>query len=240
MEVYCEEEQPGVIPRGLDLTARRPISKPSPSHHQHLSDFSTDPSFAGDLTEAEYLAETRKLPCLRESCARSSSCLGPRANPAFESFRVLFDDTDLKTESPYVPMLKGLEAFFATQPPFTPLGLTPLRESLCPDRACPTSLKDQIDYIRTHWAHFLPQELLERAQLALDVLEEEQTLRGLGPGPSEPLRFDREIHRQYLGYAETAAFSEDADWMSNVVLIAKTVYVWLDQLSGSTSVISAC
>jgi glycosidase len=56
-------------------------------------------------------------------------------------------------------------------------------------------------------------------------------LRGLGPGPATALSFDSLDTLGDRGYAEPEAFSRDADWMSNVVLIAKSTYVWLYQLS---------
>ena len=233
VEIYCQEEQPGVIPRGLDSTARQvgpaTVSQPPPSF---VRLFPPIPVLQGSQTDTEYFSDaTRKPPSFDRIVHEIILLYLSSANPAFNPFRVLFDDSDLKTESPFVPMMNGLETFFATQPKFTPLGLTLFESLFAPIRACPTSLKDQVNFIRTHWAHFLPEDLLVRAQLALDMLEEEQTLRGMGPGPSVPLSFDREIHRKYLGYAETAAFSEDADWMANTILIAKTVYVWLFQLS---------
>jgi glycosidase len=232
-ETYCQEEQPGVMRRGLDSTARQTgqetISKPPPSF---VRLFPPTPVLRGGQTDAEFLNGARKTPLLSDRVMQEIILLFvSSANPAFDPFRVLFHDGDLKNESPYVPMVNGLEKYFATQPPFASLGLTLFESLFAPIRAFPTSLKDQVEFIRTRWAHFLPQELLKRAQLALDILKEEQSLRGKGPGQSEPLRFDREIHRKYLGYAETAAFSEDADWMSNVILIAKSVHVWLFQLS---------
>jgi glycosidase len=233
IEVYCQEEQPGVIRRGLDLTARQfgeaTIIEPPPSF---VRLFPPIPVMQGKQTDSEYLHNSLSAPLSFDTVVREIILLFlSGANPAFAPFRVLFDDRDLKTKSPYVPMVNGLEKFFATQPAFTPVGLTLFECLYAPIRACPTSLKEQVSYIRNRWAHFLPEDLLERLQLALDILEEEQTLRGMGTGPSEVLRFDRDTHRKYLGYAETAAFSEDADWMSNIILIAKTVYVWLFQLS---------
>ena len=233
IEIYCQEEQPGVIGRGLDLTAQQfgpaTIAEP-PSSFVRL--FPPAPVLQGKQTDSEYVRNFLSSPrtsdtVVREMILESLST----ANPAFKPFQILFDDRDLKAESPYVSMVNGLEKFFAAQPPFTPVGLTLFECLHAPIRACPTSLKEQVNYIRDHWAHFLPEDLLERLQLAIDVLEEEQTLRGMGPGTSEVLRFDRDTHRKYLGYAETAAFSEDADWMSNVILLAKSVYVWLFQLS---------
>ncbi|PWB70064.1 alpha-amylase [candidate division GN15 bacterium] len=190
------------------------------------------PVLHGNQTATDYVNDSRNVPLSYDRLVREILLLYiASTNPAFKPYQVLFDDTDLRTEAPYVPMVNGLESFFASQPKFAPVGMTLLECLYAPIRAYPTSLRDQVNYIRTRWAHFLPQELLERAQLALDVLEEEWAMRGFGPGAIEPLRFDRDTHRRYLGYSEYAAFSEDADWMSNTILIAKSIYVWLFQLS---------
>ena len=65
----------------------------------------------------------------------------------------------------------------------------------------------------------------------MDVLKEEERLRGIGPGPAEVLHFGLRREDLERGYPEPVGFSRDADWMSNVVIISKSIYVWLDQLS---------
>jgi glycosidase len=99
-----------------------------------------------------------------------------------------------------------------------------------PMLACPDSLEGQLEYIRIHWASLLPKDLLEWLLLAEGIMKEEARMRGNGPGPARVLSF-RPDDSMDMGYPEPEAFSHDKDWMSNVVLIAKTVYVWLDQLS---------
>jgi hypothetical protein len=98
-----------------------------------------------------------------------------------------------------------------------------------------------LDFIRERWVKLLPPELLEEVAGAFDILlEEERQWGGAGePGPPPVLEFGRGRHEGAGGssvfggydYPEYEGFSPDADWMSNVVLIAKMVYVWLDQLS---------
>ncbi|MHA1331458.1 MAG: alpha-amylase family glycosyl hydrolase, partial [Candidatus Hodarchaeales archaeon] len=56
---------------------------------------------------------------------------------------------------------------------------------------------------------------------ALDLFAEEEKMRGLGGGES--------LIYTYEGLEEN--YTPDADWMPNVVMIAKNTYVWLDQLS---------
>src|SRR4030065_2435265 len=94
----------------------------------------------------------------------------------------------------------------------------------------PDSLEGQLAFIRKHWAKLFPQSLLEKILLIGDILREERYQRGFSQGSTEILRFGK-AGRLDMGYPEVEAFSHDADWMSNVVLSAKSTYVWLDQLS---------
>ena len=57
------------------------------------------------------------------------------------------------------------------------------------------------------------------------MLHEEEMHRGFGGGPPPVPSFTA------FDEQEPEAFSADTDWMPRVVLIAKTIYVWLDQLS---------
>ena len=233
IEIYSHEEQPGVIPRGLDRTAtefgKATISQPPPKFVRFFPPVSV---LTGKETEADYLRSTLSAPSAQDTIVREMILLHlSTSNPAFRPIRPLFDDEDVKRESPYVQLIKGLEQFFATQPPFGPVGLTLFECLYAPIKAAPDSLEGQLYYIRQHWAHFLPLDLLERLLLALDILTEEHRLRGDNLGASPILQFGRGAFGYDLGYAEPAAFSRDADWMSNVVLIAKTIYVWLFQLS---------
>jgi len=77
----------------------------------------------------------------------------------------------------------------------------------------------------------LPPELLEKLLLAADVLKEDWHLRSLDTGSLEVLQFGRRGFGYEQSYSEPSAFTTDADWMSNVVLLAKLAYVWLDQMS---------
>ncbi|MCP4571011.1 MAG: alpha-amylase [bacterium] len=151
-------------------------------------------------------------------------------NPAARPARPLFDDDELRRRAPYVPFVTGLgDDLDHHEPPGStgvPL-LTLLRE---PMQASPGSLAGQLSYMREHWADLLPDELLEVLQRALDVLAEADARRGGEPGPPPVLEFGPGTAAWGDLGPEPEAFSRDADWMSNVVLMAKSVYVWLDQL----------
>lgn len=231
--VYCHQQLPGVIPQGNDWTGKQRgtavVEKPPPSF---VGLFPPLAVMKRKESEDQYLQGTSPISSNHETVTGETILLSlAMENPAFAPFKVLFDDEDLKRESPYVPLVGSLEEFFSKQPAFDPLGL-PLFQCLrAPMQAAPDSLDGQLNYIKENWAKFLPAELLEQLFLATDILKEETLLRGLGPGPSQILEFLRKSYGYDLSYAEPACFSRDADWMSNVVIIAKSVYVWLDQLS---------
>ncbi len=152
-------------------------------------------------------------------------------NPAFRFAARLFDDSPLREKSRYAEIIAGDKEYFAGGPTFKPLG-KPLFECLFePIRTCSDSLDCQLKFIYDNWAEFLPDELLERILLATDILSEERRIRGLGPGSIEILDFIRSTYGADYGINEPARFSQDADWMSNVVMIAKSIHVWLYQLS---------
>ncbi len=170
-------------------------------------------------------------------------------NPAIESFRELVDDSSLVLSSDYEKIVKALVCSLENGPRLASSGRTLIEELLAVVHASPASLAGQVKYIRKQWQGILPAEIIQEAEIALDILYEEQRERGMGgePGPPPVLEFGqkRDLGENSPGhpgggsvfagfdYPEYEQFSPDADWMSNVVLMAKMVYVWLDQLSRS-------
>ncbi|MFN8176841.1 MAG: alpha-amylase family glycosyl hydrolase [bacterium] len=156
-------------------------------------------------------------------------------NPALGPLRELVDDRPLAASTRYREAISALEAYFSGQPPFGPEGETLLELLRVPARHAPSSLADQLRYIRDHWGPILGEalaRLMRRLGMALDVLAEEE--RGLwmrfhggagdgrrsGEGPGLA-GLDAELER----------FSMDRDWMPRIVLMAKSTHVWLDHLS---------
>jgi len=145
-------------------------------------------------------------------------------NPALTHYKELFDDRPLREETPYLDIITSLDEFFRSQPPLGALGLTLLDLLMAPLRACPNSIYDQLEYIRIHWGQILA-ELYIRLLSGLDLIREETKARFLGPG-SAPVPFFG-----LKDYEDVERFSADLDWMASLVLMAKSVYVWLHQLS---------
>ena len=150
-------------------------------------------------------------------------------NPAMRSMKELIDDSTLEKRARYRTFTGRLDAWFAKAPAVAELDMPILDALRAPMLASPDSLDGQLDFILSTWARLLPTWLVERLTDTRAILREEITLRGIGPGGQVPLTFDQS--HGGLDYPEPERFTRDADWMSNVVLIAKTAYVWLDQLS---------
>jgi glycosidase len=164
------------------------------------------------------------------------------ANPSFAPFRELFDDTPLKQATVYGEVTTKLPEFFASQPPVGPDGqdLYSLLASVFEGDGA--ALADQLARLRARWG-FAVGDLLRRMLLAGDVLKEEEVALWLqyNPPSAETLarrqRFDgfakggAEVPNFSTSPVEYEHFSPDQDWMPRTVLIAKSTYVWLHQLS---------
>ncbi|HEV7809309.1 MAG TPA: alpha-amylase family glycosyl hydrolase, partial [Candidatus Limnocylindrales bacterium] len=156
-------------------------------------------------------------------------------NPAAAPLHELVDESGLPANARQ-RAIRALERHEATIPLDAsadgagPTLLDLLRE---PARRSPESLAGQLRFIRDHWGWLLGpalERLASQIDLAIGILTEEQ--RGLhqrfgggggarvGEAPS------------FTGAdAEVERFSEDREWMPRLVLVAKSTYVWLDQLS---------
>jgi glycosidase len=184
---------------------------------------------AEDYLSADDPGNSRKQKILGEFLLLSLSL----ENPALDQFRDLFDDTSLAASTPFRNVTATLDKALGNAPPFEPFEHPVMEFLRLPMRFSPSSLAGQLEYIRTNWADLLPYELLSEILLGIDVLQEEEREWWGGPGKPQVLEFPRggRLGKGAYEYPEYERFSPDADWMSNVVMIAKMVYVWMDQLS---------
>ena len=153
-------------------------------------------------------------------------------NPAFKPFSLLFDDSELAKNPLYNKTWALIQKYSKSQPTFGPFDhdlINLLRE---PVLFSPEDLKGQLEYIQKHWSEFLG-EWLKRILAGMDTIAEENkaawaALSGGNPafdGPDlSPYSFENLMN-------EYERFSSDSEWMPNVILMAKTVLVWLDQLT---------
>ena len=151
------------------------------------------------------------------------------SNPAFSPFRELFDDGRLAKETEYRKLMAGAKDFFSRVPPFGPDGQNLVDMLRSPALAFPDSLSGQLQFIREKWGLLLG-KYLDRLLSGLDLIKEDEKKYFPGPGPAAVFKVRTDTGGSAAG-EEEEMFSADRDWMPHLVLMAKTVYVWLDQLS---------
>jgi len=217
--------------------------------------------YRGEVSAAKWLSGTTEGMPNREAALEELMLLWlANINPAFTPFRELFEDKDLQQQTSYKKVTEALPDYLITRPPVAPEVGSLFHALRAPMLASPDSLTGQLDFIREHWSKYLGEDL-RRVLLAIDVLREEDLaiwMRFHPPGPDwyrhgapgwggagfvgdEFVGFDEdfvidEAKRRYAAdyqapLHEYEAFSADQAWMPHVVLIAKSTYVWLEQLS---------
>ena len=160
-------------------------------------------------------------------------------NPAIGPLIELIDDRGLARDTRYRDAIEQLEGTFAAGPSMDGDGLSLIELMRTPARRAPTSLAGQLRYIQSRWGVLLGtslEELIRRLDIAIGILaEEERALHlrfgGAGGGVGG---VGWRVDAPSFGAAaadEPEAFSVDSAWMPRVVMIAKSTYVWLDQLS---------
>ena len=145
-------------------------------------------------------------------------------NPAYANYLDLFQDRTISQNSPYPNLIKNLYAFFEQKPGVGSDSLNLIDMLRAPALASPNSIQGQLDYIKNRWGSLIG-DLFYQILSSLDFIKEEAKSGMFGAGPSQIIRFDQQWD------IDKENFSPDRDWMPGVVLIAKNIYVWLDQLS---------
>ncbi len=149
-------------------------------------------------------------------------------NPAFKPFALLFDDAELSKNKLYSKSWATIQKFAQSQPNFGPFDhdlINLLRE---PMLFAPESLKGQLEYIQKYWETYLG-EWLKRILAGMDTISEEEKAMWHGFGGGELPDMQAYSFENLMN--EYERFSADSEWMPNVILMAKTVLVWLDQLT---------
>lgn len=170
-------------------------------------------------------------------------------NPGNKDFKELFNDEELTVLTSYTKIINQLEDFFLNEKKYGPDD-QPIFDLLrTPIIANPDSLEEQLKFIANRWSIILDMRYLDKLLRGVDMIKEDYRLGAWGGGGAPTAvprykggagdldyltlgksgyRYGRDAHLDFL---EGERFTPDVHWMPQVVLLAKNVYVWLDQLS---------
>jgi len=224
--LYCEKLNPETIGQSLDwLYQRHGHENVGKALYAFAVEFPTVAVYRQQITVEEYLNETIAGTPNRHLVLEEMLLLWlANMNEAFLPFSELFNDTAIKKETIYLEIISDLKEFFDNQPVFGPDNQKLIEMLRSPAIQVPRSLQGQLEYIREHWGliiHSFDRRLLS----TFDLIKEEGKISFTGPGPSRGFKFTG------LELAEAERFSPDREWMPRLILMAKNIYVWLDQLS---------
>jgi glycosidase len=170
-------------------------------------------------------------------------------NQAFQPFAELFEEKALAEKTVYRQVTERFPEYFASRPlvplpDAKPMNLLDLLRA--PAAGAPNSLADQLALIRKLWRPLLGDSLEHFLLIAGEILHEEDLAIWMQFNPPEvTAQRRRESGKQQwptgAGSAEVPTFgdpareyekfSPDTAWMPTAVLVAKSTYVWLAQMS---------
>jgi len=252
---YEEKENPGVFGRGYAYLKNNLGSvEVEKVLKNFVEEFPPMPVHKGMMTLEQYLNGVSGNKSNKEIIIEEIILLHlENINPAFKALKELFDDKPLTQSTSYLSFLSLTEKFFEAEKPLSVENLSLLKTLKKPILSNLTNLEAQLEYIRERWKVIIDEKFLQRLLGGEDLIREDIKLflqhGGVGtpPVPEYELSLsDEELERMRLKnelsmrsledvslsyHFEPEQFTEDIDWMPRVVMIAKNVFVWLNQLS---------
>jgi len=258
MARYREQFDPEVMTAALDWFAAKVGSKELDTLLlTFVEQFPGINVMRGAVTPKQWLAgATDGMPHRAAALEEMLLLWSANRNEAFKRFEELFEDKALAEKTVYRQVTKELPEYFATRPlvPIEGAAISLLDLLRAPATGAPASLSEQLALIRRLWKPLLGDSLERFLLIAGEILHEEELAVWMQFNPAaaqaraaaeEAARRRRESGMQQWPSIvsrsevpvfgdpahEYEKFSPDTAWMPNTVLIAKSTYVWLAQLS---------
>jgi glycosidase len=251
MARYREQFDPEVMTAGLDwFAAQVGPEKLDAMLLAFVEQFPGTSVIRGLETPKQWLAgQTGTMPHRAAALEELLLLWTANRNEAFRPFEELFEDRTLAEKTVYRQVTQRLPDYFATRPLIPlpnakPMSLLDLLRA--PAVGSPHSLSDQLALIRKLWKPLLGDSLERLLEIAAEILREEELAIWMQFNPPEAQAAAgarRHGHKSPFadGHADVPVFgdpaneyekfSADTAWMPSTVLIAKSTYVWLAQLS---------
>ncbi|MCF6270573.1 MAG: hypothetical protein L3J41_12735 [Melioribacteraceae bacterium] len=170
-------------------------------------------------------------------------------NPANKKLKELFDENYLSNNDIYTLTIDELKIFFKDEAPVGRGKYNLFEYLMQPILSNSESLIEQLEFILENWDITLKEKFMDRVLSNKDLVKEEISFEYNGDGSPETIvpkykgEYDSTdgftLGKSSFNYAddinttyeESEQFTSDIHWMPNVILIAKNIYVWLNQLS---------
>ncbi len=250
---YQQSENPGVMGRAIEhLNGIFGEKKVNMLMNDFLTVFPPTSVYKGRMTNYQYLKGVTGTRVNNELTLEEMLLLHfSNINPANKRLRELFDEQYLKNRELFAKMMKELDSFFQEELPFGPDSQDIFTFLKTPLLFSPDNLEDQLDYIMKNWKLVILDLYERRILSSKDLMREDAVFfnfeGGVGAPPTVAPVYKGKVDnadnlvlgKSLYKYAEDAEkdyeepeqFTEDIEWMPNVVLMAKNIYVWLDQLT---------
>ena len=201
--------------------------------------FPTVDVYRGRLPASEWLSQSTAGTPNRAIALEEALFLWlANANPAFRKYDELFDDKPLAASTKYEKLPILLREYFETRPRFGPDNQNVIDLLRAPALAAPDSLNGQLAFMRERWTSLLG-DFLEKLATGIGILQEEDLAIWMmfhpGAGAAGGVQFGDSSTAAVPHFTgmehEYERFSSDVEWMPKTVMVAKSIHVWLDQLS---------
>lgn len=255
LNIYEKTINPGVFDRALaELTDQLGVPEINKLLFAFVDEFPPLAVYKNEMTHFDYIEGTtanvsNKIIIFQEIMLLHFENI----NPAAVSFKELFSDKSLIKNTQYPKSLNFFDNFFSKELPLGKENLNLIDFLRKPILNNPNSLEGQLEYIKDKWGVLLKDLFTDRLLKSKDLLAEDAMFfmpkgefQKVTPEVPNYL-FDKDLYerikaklaaglpltdeeRQFY-YEESENFTQDIEWMPNVVMIAKNAYVWLYQLS---------
>jgi glycosidase len=226
---YLEEQQPGLLEDlARDLSSILEGQTRGPLFARLIAAYPPLEFLRGDLEPEQYLDQVTEGIAHRRLLTLSLLVLIlGQENPAMRCYGLFLDSPQFTASEAFRSVQREVDLYFQDQPEFRE-GLDLWSYLKRPFQVNPHSIFDQLEYIIRRWEDLLDESWISSLRRRLDLIREDHRKAGLTPGPAQAPDFSSP---ELWADQEQRRFSLDLDWMPRAVLLAKNVYVWLDQLS---------